>query len=42
MAKQKLANVVYKLIGFAILLLSFAGGWLAMDYKHYVSPIEAA
>jgi len=43
MAKQKLANVVYKLIGFAILLLSFAGGWLAMDYKHYVStPLPIA
>ena len=43
MAKQKLANVVYKLIGIAVLLLSFAGGWLAMNYKHYVStPLPIA
>ena len=43
MARQKVANLVYKLSGFAVLLLSFAGGWLAMDYKHYVStPLPIA
>ncbi len=43
MARVKVTDVVYKLIGIAILLLSFAGGWLAMDYKHYLStPLPIA
>lgn len=40
MTAGKLANIVYKICGVAVLLLSFAGGWIVMDYKHYVaSPL---
>jgi UPF0755 protein len=39
----KLANIIFKIFGFAVLLLSFAGGWLVMDYKHYVAnPLPVA
>lgn len=40
MGTGKLANMIYKLLGVAVLLCSFAGAWLAMDYKQYVvSPL---
>jgi peptidoglycan lytic transglycosylase G len=43
MTTGKLANLVYKIFGIAILLLSFAGGWIVMDYKHYVAtPLPIA
>ena len=43
MRTGKLANIVFKICGIAVVLLSFAGGWLAMDYKHYVgNPLPVA
>jgi cell division protein YceG involved in septum cleavage len=44
MAAGKVVNLVYKLSGIAVLLLSFVGGWLVMEYKDYVAkplPIAA-
>lgn len=43
MATGKLVNIVYKLIGIVVLLLSFAGGWVVMDYRTYASmPLPIA
>ncbi len=33
----KLSNIVYKICGIAILLVSFGGGWLVMDYKQFMA-----
>jgi len=43
MATGKLLNIVYKLSGIAVLLLSFVGGWIVMDYRGYISmPLPIA
>lgn len=43
MTTGKIVNIAYKLFGITILLLSLAGGWVIMDYKHYVSdPLPIA
>jgi UPF0755 protein len=44
MATAKLYNVIYKILGVVILLASFAGGWVLMDYEQFVTnplPIPA-
>ncbi len=44
MASGKLISFIYKLSGIAVLVLSFIGGWLVMEYRSYTSnplPIPA-
>ncbi|MEJ2573217.1 MAG: endolytic transglycosylase MltG [Gammaproteobacteria bacterium] len=43
MTTGKLANATYKLSAILILLFSFIGGWLVMDYQHYTeTPLPIA
>jgi UPF0755 protein len=37
MAVARFSNIIYKISGVAILLASFGGGWLVMDYKQFVA-----
>lgn len=44
MAATRLSSILYKICGVAILLASFIGGWVVMDYKQFVAdplPIAA-
>ena len=37
MAMTKLSNILFKIFGVVILLSSFIGGWIMMDYKQFVA-----
>lgn len=34
---EKVSNILYKVSGIAVLLASFVGGWLLMDYRQFIA-----